>query len=339
MFKRLLSTLLCLCCLLLQGPAPAEAPPETPDASLSAVAARLATLDIASQMEDRFLSTSFIYMNTMFYEQGCLPSSVYNALVAAIGTPETDAAALLPELITTITNPRAPRDSMVMIELLPDALNAAKGPATAALAEGIDVRSWSTLRNVETTLQEVRARDGSLLLVDKLNVYESWEQLVDLALQLDSMGLGQARLAFASVGAGYGNRPEAPFGSGENGHYIALYLQVDEFCRTGTFYLLDSVPRALADEERGEGTLFRSHYSFVLYKTTSFRYNFTAARITNTVVQFNLTEDQRTQLDALLTDPTITDEYRHDQLLKLHKRHMDSVIVYGVNQGMLYIPD
>lgn len=52
---------------------------------------RLSQLDIILQWEDRFQTERYYYYNAMFFEQGCLPASVCNALTALLGTPETSA--------------------------------------------------------------------------------------------------------------------------------------------------------------------------------------------------------------------------------------------------------
>lgn len=326
--KRILSFIFAL--LTLFGVALAESPAD-----------RLAQLDIISQLDERLRDKAYDYMNTKFYEQGCLPSSVYNALIALVGTPDADATLLIPELLNSITDPRSPRETMVIVDRLPYALSSAKPEtATAALMQHVnEIQSWSALRHADQTLQEIsRLGGGGILLVDKLNVSETWEALIQLAMQLNEAGYGDAALAFSSVGGGYSYLPQAPFGAGLNGHYIALYLQVDEFCRTGTFYLLDSVPRALPDEAYGDGTPFTSRYTFVQHNNTSFTYNFTPHRISDSIVQFSLTAEQLAQLEDLLSDTSLTSEARDAKLLALHQRHMESVVIYGMNQAMLYIP-
>lgn len=335
MHKRVISMLFSLLLMLSAIPVSAET------THLPSPAERLATLDIIIQRDERFLGKDFDYMETRFYEQGCLPSSVYNALIAVVGTPDTDPTALLPEMIVSMSDPKKIRTSMMIIEKLPEALNdPVKNPALAALVADVNsVIEWSSLRNVDATLQEINALGGhSILMIDKLNITENWEQLVTLILQLNSMGYGNARIAFSSVGAGYTSFYEAPFGSGEYGHYIALYLQVDEFCSTGTFYLLDSTPRAMLGETWGLGTPFYSRYAFATHKDIAFYKNFVPERITLSVIRFTLREGELLELENLLTDPTLTSDARMTKLVKLHKRHMESVIVFGVNQAMLYIP-
>ena len=54
-----------------------------------------------------------------------------------------------------------------------------------------------------------------------------------------------------------------PLVSGTAGHYVTLAIPVDEFLENGTIYLLDSAPRALANEAYGKDCYYKSRYPFV----------------------------------------------------------------------------
>lgn len=326
--KRLL--LLILTLTLLTGPACAEDMDQ-----------RLGSLDIISQMDSRFSGDPFIYNGTPFQAQGCLPSSVCNALTALLAAPGDCAEPLLEELLLTLCGAEAPHHSRLRIKRLPMLLSEPE-PETviASLTEGVDhILPADNLLHVPTTMRQLeKLSDGGILLSQYLVANTGWEDLCKLLMALDEAGMGDARLALCGVGAGYYDYSSNPFGSGENGHYIALFLTAGEFCRRGTFYLLDSYPRALADEPYGNGQLYMTRYSFVHQVNSPFCYNYVPRRISPTVLGFTLTQREQDVLAATRIDTSVTESGRQEKLIKLYTRYIHSATIYGKNMVLLYIP-
>ena len=59
---------------------------------------RLASLDIISQREERFVEKRYFYQDMLFRIAGCKPASVTNALVALLGDARTNTPELLLEV-------------------------------------------------------------------------------------------------------------------------------------------------------------------------------------------------------------------------------------------------
>lgn len=302
---------------------------------------RLGALDIISQMDFRFGDDRFIYNGTAFQAQGCLPSSVCNALTALLASPGDPAEPLLEELLLTLCSREAPHHSRLRIQRLPGLLSdPAPESQVARLTTGIDhILPADNLLHVPTTMRQLEALGGgSILLSQYLVANTGWEELCKLLMTLDESGMGDARLAICGVGAGLYDYTSNPFGSGENGHYISLFLTADEFCRRGVFYLLDSYPRAVADEPFGDGQLYLTRYSFVHQVNSPFCYNYIPQRISPTVLRFTLTQKEQDVLAATRASTSVTESGRREKLVKLYTRYIHSATIYGKNMVLLYIP-
>lgn len=302
---------------------------------------RLGTMDIISQMDSRFVDDRFIYNGTPFQAQGCLPSSVCNALTALLATPGDSAEPLLEELLLTLCSREAPHQSRLRIQRLPGLLSdPAPESQVARLTAGIShILPADNLLHAPTTMRQLEELNGgSVLLSQYLVANTGWEELCKLLITLNESGKGDARLAICGVGAGHYDYSSNPFGSGENGHYISLFLTADEFCRRGVFYLLDSYPRALADEPFGDDQLYMTRYSFVHQVNSPFCYNYVPRRISPTVLRFTLTQKEQDILAATRIDTSITESGRREKLVKLYTRYIHSATIYGKNMVLLYIP-
>lgn len=290
-FKRLLVLLLCLIF-------PCSALGENPEAYLP-------QLDILSQYDSRLEDAAYVYCGKTFWQNGCLPASVTNALMAAMGTPSTDG----PDLLLDVLNLGSPYAEGKRTPLEPNRLyymtktqRDNRYPTINSLLAGMAAveKSESLLNAQAVAAQASLHGQASFTLIGKMTLKTHWDAFARLLHALNDAGYGRMRVAVGGLGAGTpGTR--APFRSEHGyGHYVALFLQVDEFCSTGTVYLLDSSPRALADEPIGENAAYRYRYDFTeeKYQQELAHFNdvYSVARISSTVLRISLKPDARQAL-------------------------------------------
>ena len=149
-----------------------------------------------------------------------------------------------------------------------------------------------------------------------------------LLMALHGMGMDDATLCLACAGAGT-EASGAPLRSGKSGHYLTVLFHVGTFAESGTVYVLDSLPRALAGEPYTPyGTADEMHTQYGFVQDSAFNRNFTAARISPTVIRLSLTQNA---LEALRAEPEETALARRARLMK-------PLILFGPCVMMLSLP-
>lgn len=267
--------------------------------------AYLPQLDIISQHDSRLEDSAYVYRGKTFWQNGCQPASVVNAMIAAMGTPSTDGPALLLDVLNLASPYKEGKRTQVTINRLfymtHGSRNSRYPTINILLDSMVAVEKPDSLLNAQTVAaQALQHGQSRFTLMGKMTLKTHWEAFADLLLALNDAGYGGMRVAVGNLGTGTSNT-RAPFRSEqEYGHYVAIFLQVDEFCSAGTLYLLDSSPRALADEPIGEDAAYRYRYDFAeeqhQRELAHFNDVYDVARLTSTVLRISLKPDARQAL-------------------------------------------
>ncbi len=310
--------------------------------------ARAETLPAAiSQRDVRFHTGEYRYGDRAFRENGCGPASLTNALVAALRiTDEDQAAALLLDMMRLLC---APEDtSMVKLQLfrlgyLTDLLHAPDryGTGYPALRQALEEWGGQLIwLEKRITAEDVAAWIAEpcpvpRLVLGTLSKTDRWHTLCEMADILDQAGYGDARLVVGHLAAGTEDT-QGPFRSGKVGHYVCLSIAPDEFCRTSTFDVLDSQPRALDGEEAGANTPYLRLYGFTGGTSArrdlrDFRSGFTVERLQTAMVRITPSGETGDALAALLADADCAREQRLDGWAAL----LEPVLFYG--DGCLFL--
>lgn len=296
-------------------------------------AERLTTLDILSQRDKRLKEEKYYYQGMSFSIAGCRPASITNSLLALLGTPETNAPDLLLEVLYGLSdNPKAP-SLKVSVSNLDYRLNHPLPSATQMLSlleRTTDVvtltGSNSKLPPAEVVAQYYAAPEDHPLIMRDLKTDNCWPWVLEMTEELCRQGHPDARFVFCAASAG-SDKTDAPLASGANGHYLTLYFSAREFHEEGTFYLLDSLPRALEGDIYGLKDHYPAQYPFVADRTP-FGSIYDATRITEPVLMFTLNDAARAQL-ANASDAERT---------SLRIKQMETMILYTRTHFMLYVP-
>lgn len=318
---RFLSLLLIL--LLLPWPALADTGAE-----------RLSTLDIISQYDTRLQEERYYYKNMYFRIAGCKPASVTNAVAALLATPETNVPELMLELRNGMLYDRSNKEASVDLNRLPDYLRQPRDTAVELRTVLQKVTAVSLL-SADMCLQEPAAlleqfltsKESHPLLMRYFSLTIDWPWLINMTGALCELGRPDARFALCCTGVGTVDT-DGPFHLGQSGHYATLYFQADEFYNSGTFYLLDSYPRALDGEIYGFREVYPVRYPFIEKRKHRFNEYYAPARVSDTVIQFNLLPKELELLQAAQGHD------RTNQLL----RCMSPVTLFSNPYYMLYIP-
>lgn len=327
--KAFLALLLALMCLAPHGDAQ-EANP---------VDGRMQRLSVLSQRDEAI--GELAYHTATVQRRGCMPVSIVNALIASFGVTDRETAIGLVQETLSLLVPRgsrgkAPVDLLSLSALLDPALRADEREAYPNLARTVgaypgDVRVTQAHLSAQEVLKQLDGAQTPLMLVSRMAVYPDWTEAVTLLMALHGMGMDDATLCLACAGAGT-EASGAPLRSGKSGHYLTVLFHVGTFAESGTVYVLDSLPRALADEPftpYGAADEMHTQYGFVQDSADSaFNRNFTAARISPTVIRLSLTQ---TALEALRAEPEETALARRVRLMK-------PLILFGPCVMMISMP-
>ena len=328
-FKRLLLTLLCIALIL---PAHAETTGEY-----------LASLDIMSQLDTRLDNGHYRYNKKPFRQNGCQPASIANALLASFGDTSLDAPAFLLETLRMLSPKHDPNLELIHIGKI-SYLSSGKPhedfPLMNAKIQSLDhlIATPYVLETDKMLEQMLGLGDTRYMLTTRYSIKKHWDWLVDFTEALNDNGLGNIRYAHASLGAGTPGT-SAPFrAAGAAGHYIAVYLEVAEFCETGTLYLLDSFPRALKGEPYGEEEIYGKRYEFCMSRNerelAHFNNVYDVERISPTVLKVSLKPDAlqalQAQREAVKADPA-----QRDALIALRVEQLTPLQFYG--SGLVFI--
>lgn len=280
----------CLAALLCLFAAPVHA------AALNDVA-ELATL---SQWDERFMDNSFKYSNNHFRFGGCGPASLANGVIAALDVTDQDlAAGILRDLLYLLTRSN-PNKNKVQIASLDYLVSAAEQPDLAderypslnqALRDfGGTMRYYNGNINAKTLPALLPdGNDRPIMLQGSFHSEDRWTNIREVIQTLTDAGYEDARIVLSFLGAGTPGT-KSPFRSGDAGHYLCICISMAEFLQTGQFYVLDSLPRALAGEEFGSGLTYQLQYDFLKpqkFSTSLDNFNalFQVERVTPTIVR------------------------------------------------------
>ena len=287
------------------------------------------------QKDPRF--KKLLYDQTYFSIKGCAPSSISNAVIAAFGVTDPNAAEQIVQETLRILCPgqkygRKPIDQSKLSTLLsPEKMaeSAEKYPALAAsvgsYAGTIDFTlDKFDLDLVLTAIENHRGED--YMTTGRIGVRDSWEDALRCIYALHDAGLDDAVLILAYAGAGTASGT-APLRTSSSGHYLTLYIPVGPFMSSSTIYVLDSLPRALFDEEYRPGLAYRSCYAFVEEEPDSkFNRTFTTRRISPTIIRSDLNEAAQQQL-AGVQDA--------EERIAVHNELMSAFQVYSTCTALL----
>lgn len=333
LFRRLLTVLLVLC--LLTAPALAD---EVDD--------YLSSCDILSQLDDRFNNNDYAYARHHFWENGCLPASITNALAAAFDASEVSVPALLKEVMTLLAPNHRPVDKAIDVKRLSYLYEGSRDSAYPTLNRLLDnVSSISCVDSklsAQELLEQLTAQDDSrVALMFNITIRKNWERILDITDALYNAGYHDARLVIYNITVGTPGTI-APFRSaGAAGHYASLFFSVREFYESGTFYLLDSYPRALEGETYGKGELYPAKYAFVHTSARAFESFNTMYRVTHvtpTVVKVTLLPDSCKALNALADDPALTPEELAAARREMRLNQLTPCMFYGTGTAFLVLP-
>ena len=293
-------------------------------------AQRLQTLDILSQRDERMTGEKYYYQNMLFRIGGCLPASISNALTALVGTPETDGPALALEVMRGLSENPSDRSLRADVSMLDYRLHNPFKSAVQmqAMLESITdvVTVSSKLTPADVLNQYAVSPEDHPLIMRSLKVEDCWAWVLEMSEELCRRGHPDARFALCAASAGT-EESGAPLSSGNSGHYITLYFVAGEFYEEGTFYLLDSLPRALPGDVYGFMEHYPSRYPFTT-RRNPFGSIYDATRITDPVLMFTLNEEAQAYLAA-------ADEAER-QSIRLQQ--METLTLYLRSHFMLYIP-
>lgn len=318
--RRLLA---CLLCLMLLAPTPhslAEVP-------LAPSEAYLAGVGILSQRDPALDQAQYIYRGCRFWEKGCLPASVANAIIAAFGVEGLDNAALLLEVMVQASPEHRPDQHAVDLPSVSRLLCGEAPDGCPALQQLIGsmtvIVPVSRLSGPELAQQLADLGDSRVALVFNLNIRSDWQRVLDITDALCDAGLPQARLTLCNLTVGVPGT-SAPFhASGRAGHFAALYFKAGEFHDTGTFYLLDSYPRALEGDSYAPGSeLYLEPYPFVGSRQfQAFNSLYRVTHVTPTVVKLALQPDAMADLASSADGP--------EDHTALRLRQLQPAVFYG----------
>lgn len=295
-------------------------------------AERLAQLDIIAQNDDRIQDEEYYYYDMPFTVGGCLPASATNAMLALLGTPDTDTVPLVRQFLNAMRKEeygpavdlaylyytvKSPRSSALAIQAL-------REPVTRFY-------SYDTVTAItdRSRLLGANSEDTHPLSFVKLTLHQRWGWIAETAAYLCENGHPDARIALCGVSVGT-TESDSPMASGYYGHYVAFFLEAEEFCQTGTLYMLDSYPRALPGEPSGEGAAFELAYPFALDADFAINQTYTATRIRPTVVQFSLRDDKLATLQALSQGAS--------ERFHLLQQYTQAITTFGDAYLVLYLP-
>ncbi|MGN1019233.1 MAG: hypothetical protein ACI4O7_02575 [Aristaeellaceae bacterium] len=323
--RRLLTFLLCLTLLV---PAPRCLAGEPSVAS----EAYLAEVGVISQRDPALDQACYIYRGCRFWERGCLPASVANAIIAAFGVEGMDNAALLLEVMLQATPGHRPDQHAVDLASVARLLCGDPPDDCPALQQLIG--SMAAIEHArhrsgpELAQQLAGLGDSRVALIFNLNIRSDWQRVLEITDALCDAGLPQARLTLCNLTVGVPGT-SAPFhSSGRGGHFAALYFEAGEFHDTGTFYLLDSYPRALEGDSYAPGdALYLEPYPFVSSRQfQTFNSLYRVTHVTPTVVRLSLQPDA---LQTLACPP--------EDRAALRLKQLQPVVFYGTNASAFLV--
>lgn len=301
------------------------------------VDARMAQLSVLSQRDEAIAELT--YNTATVRQRGCMPVSVANGLIASFGVTDRETAAGLVRETIALLVPRgsrgkAPVDLLSMPGLLDPARRISERETYPNLADTVGaypggMAYMEKRMHAQEALERIDAAQAPFLLAGRLYVHPDWTDAVQIMMGLHDRGMDDATLCIACVGAGR-KTSGAPLRSGSNGHYVSIFFHVGSFMEEGTAYVLDSLPRAIADEPYGLSSEMHVRYAFRDDRqTNAFNTHFYAARISPTVIRLSLKPEA---LAALRAEPKETELERRVKLMK-------PLVLFGGGVAMISLPE
>lgn len=263
------------------------------------------SLCVMSQQDSAFEGVH--YSNGWLTARGCQPLSLANGIIAAFEVTDRETAIDLVLEATKLLAPgRKSRTLSVNAELLPDAIDpqarAAESedyPCMAAVTAAYPgaVSYIHEVQDAAEVIERIKAQSAPAIIGSRMYVVNTWEDVVRIAYALHDMGMDNSTIILSRAEVGKDTHG-GPMRSGKYGHYLTSMLHVGAFVESGAVYILDSLPRALENEE--SGGLLRSRYHFPEdRKDGPFNSTFSSARISPTIIKLYLQEDNLAAVAAL----------------------------------------
>ena len=253
-------------------------------------------LAVMSQRDEAF--SEFAYNGGLLTIRGCLPVSMANSVIAALGVTDRETAiGMVKEISELLVFPKTRKKGRAELKYLPTLLNpqerAEQKDIFPHMAETMgrypgEIRFVDGDFHAGTVQEQLQDMEAPCMLVGRMTLQSGWTEMVAVIERLNVLGRQDARILITHAGAGT-ESSGAPLRSGEHGHYLTLMLHVRSFMEEGRVYVLDSLPRAIKGEESGYTMVLRRPYPF-WQEYTAFRKIFEAGRISPTVIRLSLTD-------------------------------------------------
>lgn len=258
------------------------------------VDAQVQRLHVMSQRDEAL--DGMEYNGGYMMGRGCQPASIANAVIAAFGVEDEQAAiGVVRETTKLLVMPHQQGTGRIELSRLPLLLDIRERAAQAEkypnLAAAIGAYGGKTAifeaQMDAGMLQAFLEETGEqFVLASRMTVYPDWSALIEMIDLLHRAGMDDAMICLANVGVG-SEKSRAPLRLGDNGHYLTVLFHVGTFMQEGRVYVLDSLPRALKGEEWGYTVTLRRPYAF-MQERSKFSETFDASRIRETVIQLTL---------------------------------------------------
>ena len=256
---------------------------------------------LISQRDPRYNTEEYYFFNDRFVISGCGPASIVNGMNVAFGISDQE---LTDRILLEIMNLNAGKKKPAKTNLTFTHMDLLAGdlgsdyPALTEMKRQVDQVVWvEKSLTSKKLLKAVKAAKGSAVIFGRINLSESWYEIIDTADTLHAMGLDDAVITITRLSAGT-DTTGTPFSMGENGHFITICLQVGEFLEHGFLYVLDSYPRAVRGESLGD-EYDKKYYFAANNKLTSFRTNYYAYHLSPMVVKCVPREEAAEELASL----------------------------------------
>ena len=219
-------------------------------------------------------------------EAGCGPFSITNALSLAFGLKtDNDFASLLKDILQIGANYKTINDHLTK------KYSNRKSTSFNKLINQSDTVMLNGGNNAKNILSKVRKttalgkKDTYIFGITSFNL-NNFDNLIKIIKELYDKNL-DINMVFYNMTAGNINL-ERPFGSiSNNGHYVSLLVNVQEFVENNTLYFIDSLPRNIKNEHN-----HKINYNFVEKpnkgKLRSFNQTFDVERINEQILKLTV---------------------------------------------------
>jgi len=244
-----------------------------------------------------------------------------------------------PPAQTEPTAPSAPADSTIKPEEIVFSVSDLTETETLGQVAVSITKPNFTLASADAAevIERIKAQSAPAIIGSRMYVVNTWEDVVRIAYALHDMGMDNSTIILTRAEVGKDTHG-SPMRSGKYGHYLTPMLHVGAFVESGAVYILDSLPRALENEE--SGGLLRSRYHFPEdRKDSPFNSTFSSARISPTIIKLTLTERELSRLDQHDASAFHTPEKAHEALVRLRARQLQPLMLYGSCVMMITLPD